>query len=529
MTIAQIGTATSNVLTDVAVTLTRTVTVGSMLVVTVNSGANITNVAALASTGWVLAKHQTCTDAPSYQSNIFYYNNVGVSGSLSVTFNFASSNSCAAVMTEWSGMGTSTLIASAGDGNYGNVEGTGSTGTLSSQPALAVATHFAAGSSGTSTTPMSGWALQASATGFVVYDSISLVATATTALNPTWSTGGNVENANAIAVFAPGAAPPVAVLSAPTSSSISSTTATVGATTTSSSGVLYVVAATSGTTPSVAQIKAGQNSAGATVPSAAVGIGASGAVTANLTGLTSSTAYTYYIVHTNAGGDSNIVSGTFTTHVPSPTITSVSTLTPAYQGSLTITGTVFGSTQGTGTVMLGGTAQVVTSWSATSIVITVDRGANKYGTAVNVVVTNNNGDTSNTYGLTSVQPQSGWSYVDLGTVDTTASERLTSVGDLVSGDEVTYDNVSGGVTVFSNGTFVADATVSSFNAQAWSSSVGWGINGLQTLNGSGGGGGGGGGGGVILGKMNGFAHSTVAKFNNLVKATIASINGLRIQ
>src|SRR5262249_59033775 len=52
---------------------------------------------------------------------------------------------------------------------------------------------------------------------------------------------------------------------------------------------------------------------------------------------------------------------------------------------VTITGTNFGATQGTSTVKFNGTTATPTSWSATSIVVTVPAGA----TTGNVVVTVN--------------------------------------------------------------------------------------------------------------------------------------------
>jgi len=64
-----------------------------------------------------------------------------------------------------------------------------------------------------------------------------------------------------------------------------------------------------------------------------------------------------------------------------PSITSLSPNSGAVGASVTITGSNFGSTQGTSTVKFNGTA--ATSWSATSIVATVPTGA----TTGNVVVT----------------------------------------------------------------------------------------------------------------------------------------------
>jgi RHS repeat-associated protein len=66
-----------------------------------------------------------------------------------------------------------------------------------------------------------------------------------------------------------------------------------------------------------------------------------------------------------------------------PNIASLSPTTGAVGASVTITGTNFGATQGSGSVSFNGTAATVTSWSATSIVVSVPSGA----TTGNVVVT----------------------------------------------------------------------------------------------------------------------------------------------
>jgi hypothetical protein len=87
------------------------------------------------------------------------------------------------------------------------------------------------------------------------------------------------------------------------------------------------------------------------------------------------------VVHAS-GVDSN---GSLFTVLPTPTISSLSITSGAVGASLTITGTNFGSSQGTSTVKFNGTTATVTSgnWSATSIVTTVPTGA----TTGNVVVT----------------------------------------------------------------------------------------------------------------------------------------------
>src|SRR4029077_3183726 len=74
--------------------------------------------------------------------------------------------------------------------------------------------------------------------------------------------------------------------------------------------------------------------------------------------------------------------GSSFTVVPAPSISSLSVTMGAVSAAVTITGTNYGSTQGSGTVKFNGTTATVTSWSATSLVTTVPTGA----TTGNVVV-----------------------------------------------------------------------------------------------------------------------------------------------
>jgi RHS repeat-associated protein len=67
-----------------------------------------------------------------------------------------------------------------------------------------------------------------------------------------------------------------------------------------------------------------------------------------------------------------------------PSITSLSPTTGVVGTSVTITGTNFGSTQGTSTVKFNGTTATPTSWSATSIVVPVPSGATSGNVSVTV-------------------------------------------------------------------------------------------------------------------------------------------------
>jgi hypothetical protein len=90
---------------------------------------------------------------------------------------------------------------------------------------------------------------------------------------------------------------------------------------------------------------------------------------------------------------------TFTITVPGPSISSLNPTSGLVGAAVTISGTNFGATQGTSTVKFNGTAATATSWSATSIVVTVPAGA----TTGNVVVTAG-GVASNGVGFTVTVP-----------------------------------------------------------------------------------------------------------------------------
>jgi hypothetical protein len=109
--------------------------------------------------------------------------------------------------------------------------------------------------------------------------------------------------------IAPSAADTTApVLTSPTGTQTGSTTATVGATTDEGNGTMYAVVTTSATQPSVAQIKAGQNDAGAVAVWAGnQAISTTGAKTLNATGLTVSSAQFTTAAGGGGGADEVIV------------------------------------------------------------------------------------------------------------------------------------------------------------------------------------------------------------------------------
>lgn len=165
-----------------------------------------------------------------------------------------------------------------------------------------------------------------------------------------------------------------------------------------------------------------------------------------------------------------------------PVITGTATATPANGSSLTVTGSAFGASQGTKEVRIGGVAQPVSSWAAGSITVSsVTRGANKYGVALNVEIWDSGALISNSFALTGLIPQTGWSYIDLSTPNTSAANRITTTPDLASGDQVAYDDVGGKVTVANDATFSAGASVTAFDFEVWSSPEGWGFAATQYL------------------------------------------------
>lgn len=106
------------------------------------------------------------------------------------------------------------------------------------------------------------------------------------------------------------------ILTSPTGTSTGTTTATVGATTDEGDGTMYAVVTAGATQPSIAQIKAGQDSGGlAAAWSGSQAVSSAGAKTFSATGLTAATTYYVHVVHTDAAAnDSNLVSSaSFTT------------------------------------------------------------------------------------------------------------------------------------------------------------------------------------------------------------------------
>jgi IPT/TIG domain len=97
------------------------------------------------------------------------------------------------------------------------------------------------------------------------------------------------------------------------------------------------------------------------------------------------------VVVTVGGQASNAVN--FTVTAPGLSITGLNPTSGPAGTSVTITGTNFGATQGTSSVTFNGAAATVTSWSATSIVVSVPSGATTGDVVVSVGGQNSNGVT----------------------------------------------------------------------------------------------------------------------------------------
>ena len=159
-----------------------------------------------------------------------------------------------------------------------------------------------------------------------------------------------------------------------------------------SNGLLFTL------TPSISLLSPAAGGVGTTVTITGANFGSSGTVTFNGTSATVTSWNNSSIVTSVPAGATtgNVVvtvngiasSGSPFTVYPQPTISLLKPASGAVGSSVTITGTNFGSLQGTSTVIFPGTttAASITSWSNTSIVATVPASATGSG---NVVVTVN--------------------------------------------------------------------------------------------------------------------------------------------
>jgi len=143
--------------------------------------------------------------------------------------------------------------------------------------------------------------------------------------------------------------------------------------------------------PSISGLTPASGIVGTSVTISGTNFGSTGTVTFNGTSVTvtSWSASSVVVTVPTAATSGNVVvtvGGVASNGVPftvTPNITSLSPTAGAVGTSVTISGTSFGSTQGSSTVKFNTTAATPTSWSATSIVVSVPSGAS----TGNVVVT----------------------------------------------------------------------------------------------------------------------------------------------
>lgn len=159
------------------------------------------------------------------------------------------------------------------------------------------------------------------------------------------------------------------------------------------------------------------------------------------------------------------------------------------RSSAVVSGLHFNATQSGGTVTIGGVPQPVLNWSDTAITIgPIDRGTLQYGSQLLVVT---NGATGRTGSLSiTLQPQSGWSYVNLGVSNSDVnaliptSPALTASTDY-SERQVAYGNFlppgPGYSIVYADATFAYGNGLASFDAEMNDGS-GWGTTGTQEFN-----------------------------------------------
>lgn len=203
---------------------------------------------------------------------------------------------------------------------------------------------------------------------------------------PSGATTGNVV-VNASGVNTNGIA--FTVVPAPSISSLTPTSGAVGASVT-------IAGSNFGATQGSSTVKFNGTTATATSWSASsiVAVVPSGATTGNV------------VVHAS-GVDSG---GKSFTVVSAPSITSLSVTSGGVGSAVTITGTNFGSTQGTSTVQFNGTSASVSSWSATSIHVTVPVGATTGNVVVHASGVDSNGKPFTvlaTPAITNLNPASG--------------------------------------------------------------------------------------------------------------------------
>ncbi|MHC1703734.1 MAG: IPT/TIG domain-containing protein [Tenuifilaceae bacterium] len=301
-----------------------------------------------------------------------------------------------ATATSWSATQIVATVPSITAGNY-TLSVTTSAGTVNSSTQFTVTT--ATTPTITSFTPSSGLAgssVTITGTNFGATQGTSTVMFGTTTATATgWSATQIIATVPSIAA----------------GSYTISVTTTAG---TVNSSTQYTI--TTATTPTITSFTPSSGIAGSSVTITGTNFGATqgtstvmfGTTTATATGwsatqiiatVPSIAAGSYTISVTTTAGTVNS-STQFTVTATTPTITSFTPSSGLAGSSVTITGTNFGTTQGTNTVKFGTTTATATSWSATQIVATVPAiAAGNY--TLSVTTTAGTGNSSTQYAVTS--------------------------------------------------------------------------------------------------------------------------------
>lgn len=257
-----------------------------------------------------------------------------------------------------------------------------------------------------------------------------------------WEGSGYVEHpVSLIAGILDEAGGSPAVLSSPTPSGTlgTSTTATVGATTDTNSGTLYAVLSTSNNVSgaTASQIKAGNNSGGTSATHADDAAVSTTSPSVGFTGLTANTLYYYALVQNSAGGDSNVVSGSFTTAAAAITATKCAfTTQPA--------NTVVGQTMANVQVSLLDGSDNLDSDNTSDVVIALQTGS---------------GTLAGTLTRAAVAGVATFNDLSINTLNTDAVLRATSSG-LTQADSDEFD-ITAGTGSGVGGSLIGSALISS--------------------------------------------------------------------
>src|SRR5207247_116394 len=116
---------------------------------------------------------------------------------------------------------------------------------------------------------------------------------------------------------------------------------------------------------------------------------------------------------------------------PAPVISGISPAAGVAGSQAVISGSGFGASQGTGAVMLNGSAIAATSWSGTSITVTIPTGATSGPVVVSVAPSMND---SNAFLLfVGTQPIGSWLDLDIGSVGLAGSATYANGAFTVNG------------------------------------------------------------------------------------------------